>query len=201
MIKAVIFDFGNVICTFDLRKFLDRVLQYTDHTIHDMMGNMPALSHASVRYESGLLNSEEYFREISRIGNLRMPREEFIEAYGAIFTPIPDVFTLIKSLKSSYRLGLLSNTNELHFVHRIRPLDIFPLFDAVTLSYEVGAMKPAPAIYGDMLGKLRLPPAECVYIDDLPENVEAASRLGMHALLFTSPEVLRADLRRAGIAV
>ena len=201
MIKAVIFDFGNVICTFDLRKFLDRALQYTDHTILEMMGNMPALSRASIQYESGLMNSEEYFREISRIGNLRMPREEFIQAYSAIFTPIPDVFTLIKSLKSSYRLGLLSNTNEWHFVRSIRPLDIFPLFDAVTLSYEVRAMKPAPAMYGDMLQKLSLPSAECVYIDDLPENVDAASRLGMHALLFTSPEALRADLRRAGIAV
>lgn len=201
MIKAVIFDFGNVICTFDLRRFLNRVLQYTDHTMHDMMENMPALSHASVRYETGLINSEEYFLEISRIGNLRMPREEFIEAYSAIFTPIPDVFTLIKSLKRSYRLGLLSNTNEWHFVRSIRPLDIFPLFDAVTLSYEVRAMKPAPAIYGDMLQKLSLASAECVYVDDLPENVEAASRLGLHALLFTSPEALRADLRGAGIAV
>lgn len=201
MIKAVIFDFGNVLCTFDLHRFLDRVLQYTDHTIHDMMGNMPALSRASIQYESGLMSSEEYFREISRIGDLRMPRKEFIEAYSAIFTPIPDVFTLIKGLKGSYKLGLLSNTNEWHFLHSIRPLEVFPLFDAVTLSYEVRAMKPAPAIYGDMLQKLSLAPAECVYTDDLPENVEAASGLGMRALLFTSPEALRADLRRAGIAM
>jgi len=201
MIKAVIFDFGNVICTFDLRKFFNRVLQYTDHTIHDMMGNMPALSHTSVRYESGLINSEEYFREISRIANLRMPREEFVEAYSAIFTPIPEMFTMVRSLKGSYKLGLLSNTNEWHFINGIRTLDLFPLFDAVTLSYEVRAMKPAPAIYGDMLHKLSLAPGECVYIDDLGENVEAASRLGMHALLFTTPEVLRTHLRQAGITV
>jgi glucose-1-phosphatase len=201
MIRAVIFDFGNVICTFDLRRFLDRVLRFTDRTMLDMMGDMPALSRASIQYESGLMSSEEYFRTISHIGNLQMPREEFIEAYSAIFTPIPDVFTLIRSLKGSYKLGLLSNTNEWHFVNSIRPLDVFPLFDAVTLSYEVRAMKPAPAIYGDMLHKLSLPPAECVYIDDLDENVGAASRLGMHALLFTSPEALRADLRAAGIAV
>jgi len=199
MIRAVIFDFGNVICTFDLSRFLDRVLQYTDRTMLDMMGDMPALSRASIRYESGLMSSEEYFREISQIGNLRMPREEFVAAYSAIFTPIPDVFMLIRSLKGLYKLGLLSNTNEWHFLHSIRPLDVFPLFDAVTLSYEVRAMKPAPAIYGDMLRKLSVAPAECVYIDDLDENVEAASRLGMHALLFTSPEALRTDLRRAGI--
>jgi len=201
MIRAVIFDFGNVICTFDLSRFLDRVLQYTDRTMLDMMGDMPALSRASIRYESGLMSSEEYFREISQIGNLRMPREEFVAAYSAIFTPIPDVFMLIRSLKGLYKLGLLSNTNEWHFLHSIRPLDVFPLFDAVTLSYEVRAMKPAPAIYGDMLRKLSVAPAECVYIDDLDENVEAASRLGMHALLFTSPEALRTDLRRAGITV
>ncbi len=201
MIRAVVFDFGNVICKFDLRRFLDRALQYTDRSILDMMGDMPALSIASIRYESGLLNSDEYFHEISRIGNLRMPREEFVEAYSAIFTPIPEVFMMIRSLKGSYKLGLLSNTNEWHFLNSIRTLDVFPLFDAVTLSYEVRAMKPAPAIYDDMLHKLSLAPRECVYIDDLGENVEAASRLGMHALLFTSPEVLRADLRQAGITV
>jgi putative hydrolase of the HAD superfamily len=201
MIKAVIFDFGNVLCTFDLRRFLDRALQYTDHTMHELMAKMPALSRASVRYETGLMSSDEYFREISRIGDLRMPREEFIGAYSDIFTPVPDVFALIKSLKGSHRLGLLSNTNEWHFLNSIRPLEIFPLFDAVTLSYEVGAMKPAPAIYGDMLQKLSLPSAECAYIDDLPENVDAASRLGMHSLLFTSPEALRADLRQVGIQV
>ena len=79
-----------------------------------------------------------------------------------------------------YRLGLLSNTNEWHFDHSIRTVDVFPLFDAVTLSYEVGAMKPAPVIYEDMLKKLGVPAGDCVYFDDIQENVDAGIRAGMH---------------------
>jgi 2-haloacid dehalogenase len=60
-------------------------------------------------------------------------------------------------------------------------------------------MKPAPAIYADMLRKLDLPAERCIYIDDLHENVLAAAGLGLHALHFTGSGRLRAELLSLGI--
>ena len=69
----------------------------------------------------------------------------------------------------------------------------------MTLSYKVKAMKPAPEIYLDALGKLDVPATQCVYIDDLEENVIAAQVLGMQGFLFRSGDRLRDSLVQLGI--
>jgi putative hydrolase of the HAD superfamily len=130
-----------------------------------------------------------------------MPEEEFVRAYTDIFTPIDTTFALVRRLKPRYRLGLLSNTSELHFEKGIRPVAVFPLFDAVTLSYEVRSMKPDRRIYDDAIRKMGLPPWACVYIDDLPANVAAGAALGLRALHYTTYDALETDLRRLGVAV
>ena len=95
-------------------------------------------------------------------------------AFNGMFSPIEPTLALIRRLKGRYRLGLLSNTNEWHFRGHIATVPVFPLFDTVTLSYEVREMKPGERIYRDALGKLGLPPESCVFIDDIEENVAAA---------------------------
>ena len=153
------------------------------------------------RYETGLMTSREFYTSVSRVASLTMSEAEFARAYTDIFVPIPATFALVKGLKRLYRLGLLSNTNEWHFEFGIKPVGIFPLFDAVTLSYEVRAMKPDRRIYDDMLAKLDLPAGACVYIDDIAENVAAAGALGMHGIHYTTHERLIEDLAKAGVDV
>jgi len=62
------------------------------------------------------------------------------------------------------------------------------------LSGEVGLVKPDPKIYDLFLKTFAINPASAVYIDDLEPNVESAATFGMHAILFTDPAALRADL-------
>src|SRR4030065_1394038 len=119
-----------------------------------------------------------------------MAEGEFISAFVGLFPPIEPTIRLIRGLSRSYRLGLLSNTNEWHFKHHIRAVDVFPLLHAVTLSYQVKAMKPAEQIYRDSLRKIGLPPGECVFIDDREENVAGAQRLGIRAIHYTGHERL-----------
>lgn len=52
-------------------------------------------------------------------------------------------------------------------------------FDTVVISAEVGLRKPDPAVFEHACGRLGVAPAECVFVDDLPANVAAASALGM----------------------
>jgi glucose-1-phosphatase len=194
MIKAVIFDFGNVICSFDLRVLVDRLEPRTILARAEIMnaftdGNLVRM------YETGDVTSDEFLSTVISRGRFSISKEELASIYAGFFQPIPGTIDLIRRLRPSYTLGLLSNTNEIHFERVIRTMDVFDLFDAVTLSFQVRAMKPARAIYDDALGKLNLAPGECVFIDDLEENIDAANAIGFHGIRYTSHNDLTTALR------
>ena len=197
LIRGVIFDYGNVISSFDVGKFLQRLCGWSGTGVEELRERIYG-SDLHSRYERGDISSEEFHREISRVSGARVPPEEFAEGFTDIFTPLPSTQMLIRSLKGKYRLGLLSNTNEWHFERHIRRVPVYPLFDAVTLSYEVRALKPSPEIYRDALRKLSLPPEACVFIDDIREYADGASALGIRGIRYTGhDDLLRAlaDLR------
>ena len=199
MIKAIIFDFGNVICTFDNNIFLEKIAQFTDKPVSELNKLIYHLSGLPVQYETGLITSDEFFKEIVKLCGLNMNKHEFRKAFTGIFTPIPTTFGLIKRLKSDYKLGLLSNTSEWDFQYGIRPIEIFHLFDSVSPSYQVQAMKPAKEIFEDSLAKLALFPPECVYIDDIQEFVEVAKQLELNAIHYTSYDSLADSLHELGV--
>lgn len=195
MIHAVIFDFGNVLCTFEIQHFLRRVSRHSKKSLPELQQLLPTFKDVGVQYESGVITSDGFFEEVRQRAALSIDKDEFIKAYCEIFTPIPSMFDLVRRLKRNYKLGLISNTNEWHYQYGIRPVAVFPLFDAVSLSFEVKAMKPARPIYDNMLAKLIVNPPECVYIDDIEENVDVAVALGMHGAHFSTPDKLVQSLR------
>ncbi|HTO93203.1 MAG TPA: HAD family phosphatase [Bacteroidota bacterium] len=200
-VRAVIFDFGRVISDFDINRFIARIAGRSRLSREEITRSVSLGTDVAVRYETGFISSDEFFREISSLAALTMTRDEFIEAYADIFTPKPETFALVKFLKGKYTLGLLSNTNAWHYEYGIRPVEIFPLFDAVTLSFEVRAMKPDRRIYRDILAKLRLPAGACVYIDDIQEFVDAGKALGLRAIRYTTHDRLLSDLAAVGVAL
>lgn len=199
-IRAVVFDFGGVISTFDVGLFLRRIAARTEKSAADI-GALIFGSKLPVLYESGRISSAEFFARLVALCGLRMSEEEFVRAFTEIFTPVETTHDLIRRLKGRYRLGLLSNTNEWHFRGHIETVPVFPLFDAVTLSYEVREMKPGERIYRDALAKLGLPPEECVFIDDIEENVAAARRLSMRAIRYEGHERLLTALADLSVTV
>jgi putative hydrolase of the HAD superfamily len=77
------------------------------------------------------------------------------------------------------------------------PRDIFDgMFNSVVISAEVGMRKPEERIFRHAAGLLGLAPAECVFIDDMEANVQAAAATGMHAVLHRQPETTIAELAR-----
>lgn len=199
--RAIIFDFGKVICDFDIGIFLQKAARYSKRKPEELPLIIRQATGLAIQFETGLITSDDFFTGISSMAGLSMPREAFIEAYTQIFTPIPSTVALIKALKPRYLLGLLSNTNEWHFEYGIKKVDVFPLFDAVTLSYQVKAMKPALPIYTDMLAKLHAEPGECVYIDDIKENADAGAAIGMHAIHYVGYGELAARLKEFQVTI
>ena len=199
MISAVVFDFGNVICRFDNKIILRRIAGDTGRSLEELEEVVYQASELTGSYERGTVSSDEFFARIAAMCGLGMSQKEFIRAYTDKFTPLPETYELIRSLKKKYKLGLLSNTSAWDFEYGIRTTEVFPLFDAVTMSFQVRALKPEKEIYLDVLAKLDAQPRECAYIDDIDRYVEAARGLGMNAVQYRSPKELVESLKDLGI--
>ena len=194
MIKAIIFDFGNVICKFDYGLFVSKISGHSPKPAEEIRDLILRKSGLHRLYETGTISSDEFFNRTVSLCGLNISKEDFIQAYVTIFSPVNSTIELIKILKKNYKIALLSNTNEWHFNYAIKPLEIFEQFDAVTLSHEVKTMKPDPGIYEDCLMKLELQPHECIYIDDIRENSDQATKMGMTGIQYQSNDELLKSL-------
>jgi HAD superfamily hydrolase (TIGR01509 family) len=195
-IGAVLFDFGNVLCAFDNAKFLESLSKLCGKTARDLETRLYRDSTLTQDYERGVLSSAGFLAGVSALCETDLPEAAFIQVYTDIFTPNEAVLDLVQRVKRHHRVGLLSNTSPWHFEHVIAKTGIFPLFDSVTLSCEVGASKPDPRLFEDALQKLDLLAEECVYIDDQPAFARAATEHLLHGVTYTTPIALMAELRR-----
>ena len=93
---------------------------------------------------------------------------------------------LLLSLKSKYKLFLLSNTNAIHIKAISNQLgntqwkDFCNLFDKMYLSHEIGVRKPSIEAFQFILKQQKLNPNEVLFIDDSPQHIEGAKKLGIN---------------------
>jgi putative hydrolase of the HAD superfamily len=198
-IKTIVFDFGNVVAFFDHRLTTGRLAAHTD---------LPADAlHAALfgdryqhDYEAGRLTTAEFLQHIREAGGVRCADEAIIDAFGRIFWPNPEVCELIPRLKPRYRLLLGSNTCELHHRH-FGPqfADTLRHFDALVLSHEVGCRKPDAEFFRHCERLAGCGPQECLFIDDLPANVEGARACGWQGIVYQQEGDLAGQLARLGV--
>ncbi len=199
-IRLIISDFGGVICTFDYRIFCERLARRTGRAADQVLAAAFG-DHLQEDFESGKLSGRDYHGEVMARLETAVPYDEFYAMYGDIFTEIPATGDLLRRLRARYPLYLLSDTNEIHFGYVRKTIPVLSVFDEFIVSYQVGAMKPDPRIYREVLRRSGLPGTACVFVDDRPGNVEGAARLGIHAVRFQSPEQVAADLARLGVVI
>jgi putative hydrolase of the HAD superfamily len=200
---VLIFDFGNVIAFFDYTITARRLAQRTGRSVESLMeqANTSAAQTLFREFECGRLTPEEYHQGVCRDLELELPMEEFAALWCDIFWINAPVSRLIARLASDgYRLILGSNTSRLHAdFYRKRFAESLAPFESCVFSFEVGAMKPAPAFYEACQVAAGVPHADCVFIDDLKENVEAARTAGLAGIQYVSPVQLVAELRARNV--
>jgi putative hydrolase of the HAD superfamily len=106
-----------------------------------------------------------------------------------LFTMAPDagMTEAVRAARASgIRTGLVSNTWGSPPAERRRQID--GLFDVVVRSDEVAMRKPEPGIYLLAAERLGLDPRECVFVDDLAQNVDGARAVGMEGIVHRSAE-------------
>jgi FMN phosphatase YigB (HAD superfamily) len=141
-----------------------------------------------VRYESGLVNDQEFYSEMCRATGFSGDLTEFSLCFGDIFSPIEPLIQLHSDLrKRGYPTYIFSNTNGLA-VGCIRACyPFFAQFDGYILSYEHGAMKPDPRLYEVVERQTGRHGAELLYIDDRSDNIEAGRQRGWQVILQELP--------------
>ena len=182
----IICDLGNVLINFDHRIAVRRILEYTpkkEDEIYELFFDSPFTG----LYEEGKISSDEFFQRVKGFLELDMGRDGFFSIWNDIFfeTPINiKMQNFLRSIKSRYKLIMMSNLNETHFEFLKKKMGIFSEFDKLVLSYEVGFRKPAPQIYKCALDFAQTQASRAFYIDDREDLIASAAGLGIKGIVF-----------------
>ncbi len=199
MIKAIFFDLGGTIIPFDFQRGFTAMAEHSPHSPEEIMRRVRS-SDLFTRFEKGEIEPHRFVEQFCRQFDCHLDYERFCQLWGIIFLPQTLIEeSLLIGLKSRYRLFSLSNTNSIHFPLVMREYPILEHFHGHVLSYEVGALKPAPEIYRAALARAECRPQECLFIDDIAGNIEGAQREGIDGIVFKNAEQLNRDLAAHGI--
>lgn len=202
---AFVFDFGRVLFDWQPERLLQRLLperafdaastaHWTSLVFQSYQGDWG-------EFDRGTVSPAEVVQRIAARTGLR-PQEvqRVVDAVPASLQPIPASVALMDQLRRPDRpMFFLSNMPAPYAEQLEREHAFVRAFDNGVFSSRVKLIKPDPAIFALAVQRFDLPPAELVFIDDVPANVAAAQAAGWQALLFTDAAQCARDLKLAGL--
>lgn len=200
MIDTIIFDIGNVLAAFEWEQYLiDR--GYSNEIIQ-RVGNA-TVSSALWKEIDRSVYMEELVKDF--VANDPGVAEEIIDflenSYGVVkeYGYSKD---LVKKLKAKgYKVYLLSNYGGHNYRYARDNFSFIEYVDGGLISYEVGYVKPEPEIYEAIINRYNIIPGEAVFLDDLPQNIEAAKQFGFNTILFNDLQQALDDMKELGITL
>lgn len=144
--------------------------------------------------DSGAVSEKEWFETTAALAG--KTAAEVRDEFKGLLNINDAVVECIKKLKASCAIGICSNTSGTYLRALLKERVLTGLFDGIVISSECGIIKPDPRIFRLAAEKLSVRPEEAVFIDDNPDNVEAARRVGMTGILFSSAEDLKEALSK-----
>lgn len=199
-IEAVIFDLGRVMVQLDFSRGL---------LAHLSTGNSAADADATIRqigdnplfreFCAGQLTPEDFHSKLMHATGQTMDYDQFCALWCDIFSMDEAMARLFQDTAEHRKVGILSDTDPLHWTHLRATYPVLATVKQPTLSYEVGTTKPDPVIYIAAAQHVNTEPSQCLFIDDMQRNVEGAIRAGMNAIRFENPQQIRKALAERGV--
>lgn len=193
-IRAVYFDLGGVLLRTEdksPRLELAKSLGLDYAGIEEVV-----FGEASIPATLGSISAQQHWRNV--LQTLGLPESEAARIEETFYGGDRldhELLDFMRSLRPARKVGLISNAWS-SLREWIVGQKFDDVFDDMVISAEVGMGKPEAGIYHYALGKLGVTPAEAVFVDDMPVNIEAARTLGMHGVLFQNREQTIAEVKR-----
>jgi putative hydrolase of the HAD superfamily len=206
VISAVVCDFGGVL-TSPLAGSFAAFAEQSGIPLAALGAALAAIGerdgvHPLHELECGRVAEADFFASLAGELAVALGREialhDFTEHYFAGLQPNPPMIELMASLRGAgYRMALLTNNvREWEPLWRaMAPID--EIFELVVDSAFVGMRKPEPKIYELTLRRLGVPAEQCLFIDDMQVNCDAARDAGMQAVVYREPQQAIAEIRAA----
>ena len=200
MIKNIIFDCGRVIMQYD-EHYISSFFTENEEDAHLLATVAMARKYWNA-FDEGTLTEEVYLSMVKKElpEHLHGAVEQLCAGWTSHMPPVDGIESVIEEIKKSGKgLYLLSNFNqrlrrELHLAPALK------LFDGLVISGEIHMVKPNADIYLYLLDKYGLDPAECMFVDDRLDNIEAGEAVGIKGYLFDGDsEKLLEYLKSEGI--
>jgi epoxide hydrolase-like predicted phosphatase len=202
-LRGAIFDLGGVM-TEPLGRHREKIvdpvqldlLRFFINEFKDVY-HLPTGAHDLHLLETGVISDDEFFdrmtaRYIAEGGHSAVDAHIAQHVvFGRGMVACAAMIDAVRQVKAAgYRTALLTNISRSgeSLWRSLLPID--ELFDVVVDSSQVKMRKPDPAIFELTCKRLGLPPAECLFVDDLRCNVEAATQLGMTTIKCDDPVVI-----------
>jgi len=200
-LRAVVFDFGMVLSGQPDQEAYEAMLRITGLD----RGRFETLYWADrLDYDAGKLTGRAFWQKLVRDAGLKLDAVQIEELHrqDAIHwtTQNPAMLAWAAQLKAhGLLIAILSNMGDSVLANMQKKFDWLSRFDVLVWSFQLGMVKPDPAIYHHLIEKLGTRAEETLFLDDRPANVEAAEAIGIRAIRFTTIEQLRKDLIARGL--
>ncbi|RZK31670.1 MAG: HAD family phosphatase, partial [Hymenobacter sp.] len=206
MLPNLLFDFGGVIIDIDYQRTpeafrrLSRQEQAAEYS-------QAAQAEVFDRLETGQLTPAQFRQELRQLYDLDATDAQIDAAWNALLLDVPaERLALIAELRRrGHQTALLSNTNAMHIEEINQRLarqygfrhGIADCLDRVFYSQQVGLRKPGEEIFQHALREMNWQPADTLFIEDSPQHVATARRLGLRVLHLAPPLTLTTALPEA----
>jgi len=197
---TVVFDLGGVLIDWNPRHLYHKLFAGDDAAMEHFLANI-CTTEWNLQQDGG----RPFAEACAELKSEHPDHAGMIDAWFLRFDemmagPIAETVEIMAELRDrGTPLYALSNWSAETFPFAQKRFHFLQWFQGILLSAEVRLTKPDPRIFQHFLQVFALDPAQAVYIDDLPRNVEAAGALGMHAILFTNSVELRRELVQVGL--
>ena len=181
--KYFIFDIGNVLVDFDFQVLLKQIAADSGTPVEQPTERDLEMHHA---VEEGVISDQEFVDFLNKSKGLSWTVDTLIGVWQEMFTVNQTGYGMFReAIARGLPVYTLSNIAEHHIeaIERNWP-GFFAGATGLFLSYQVGARKPNAEIYRCMLDDLGVKGEQCLFLDDLERNIEAARAAGIQAHQF-----------------
>jgi len=190
---------GRVLVNIDNQLVVEKLFKGLNTNDLQELGRRTMSDPAMVEFNCGRISPEEFHRQMCNRYQLEPDFEMFKVLWCEIFYTMDGMEELVYRVSQKAKVGLLSDTDPIHWNFIRQRWPWIGRIKYPTLSYQLGVMKPNRAIYLAAAAHVKVPPQQCLYIDDLQANVDGAHAIGMRAVLFENIDGLTQKLNDLGL--